>query len=255
MMSRSVAPSVPTPWCVRSEHRVRLADGAATTLHVAGYHRATTRVRVAAMERPMRLIDWCRIEGVSDAVVGGFFVRQGGMALGELWISGRKLPSTPFDPPWDARRACLQIDGGDLRIAPRSDLGSVPGGDLLQAGPLLLEDGRAVRGDGEGFSAGAAQFDSDITGGRFPRAALAVTGPRLLAVACDGRSELDAGLTLGELADVLRELGANTAINLDGGGSTTLVNAFALRNRPREEHGIALAGGRPIATALAFTPA
>jgi exopolysaccharide biosynthesis protein len=60
---------------------------------------------------------------------------------------------------------------------------------------------------------------------------------------------------LGELADVLRELGAHTAINLDGGGSTTLVNAFALRNRPREEHGIALAGGRPVATALAFTPA
>jgi Phosphodiester glycosidase len=205
------------------------------------------------MERPMRLVDWCRIENVADAVVGGFFVRQGGMALGEVWISGRKLPSTPFDPPWDARRACLQIDGGDLRIARRSDLGSVPNGDFLQAGPMLLEDGRAVRGDGEGFSAGAAQFDSDITRGRFPRAALAVTGPRLLAVACDGRSEWDAGLTLGELADVLRELGAHTAINLDGGGSTTLVSGFALRNRPREEHGIALAGGRPIATALAFT--
>jgi exopolysaccharide biosynthesis protein len=59
-------------------------------------------------------------------------------------------------------------------------------------------------------------------------------------------------MTLEELAGTLVELGADAAINLDGGGSTSLVSGFRLINRPREEHGIELAGGRHVATALAF---
>jgi exopolysaccharide biosynthesis protein len=47
-------------------------------------------------------------------------------------------------------------------------------------------------------------------------------------------------------------LGAHEAINLDGGGSTSLVRGRRLVNRPREEHGLDLAAGRPISTALVF---
>jgi Phosphodiester glycosidase len=248
------------PWCARSQYTVPLADGGATTLHVSEYDRATTRVCVVALERPMRLVDWCRAEGVSDAIVGGFFVRPDGAPLGELWIAGRRVASTPFDAPWDMARACVSIEGDRLRVARRSELDFVPRGDLLQAGPLLVRDGRPVVGDdAEGFSAGARQFDSDITLGRYPRAALALchslaAGDRLLAVTCDGRSETDAGLTLRELAGALVGLGAEAAINLDGGGSASLVSGFSLLNRPREDHGIELAGGRPVATALAFLP-
>ena len=39
------------------------------------------------------------------------------------------------------------------------------------------------------------------------------------------------------------DLGADEAINLDGGGSASLVLGGGLRNRPREEHGIE-PGGR-----------
>jgi hypothetical protein len=66
-----------------------------------------------------------------------------------------------------------------------------------------VRDGTVVTGDEEGFSAGHHRFDSDITAGRCPRAALALAGHRLLAVACDGRADDEAGLTLGELAGVL----------------------------------------------------
>jgi hypothetical protein len=52
--------------------------------------------------------------------------------------------------------------------------------------------------------------------------------------------------------DPLGELGAREAINLDGGGSTSLVCAGELRNRPRADFGVPLPGGRPIATALVF---
>ena len=43
------------------------------------------------------------------------------------------------------------------------------------------------------------------------------------------------------------DLGAAEAINLDGGGSASLVVDGALVNTPREEHGIELVGGRAVA--------
>jgi exopolysaccharide biosynthesis protein len=106
--------------------------------------------------------------------------------------------------------------------------------------------------DSEGFSANQDQFDSDITAGRYPRAALGVNRDWLFAVACDGRAPHDAGMTLRELADLMAALGAERAINLDGGGSTSLVHDGVLRNVPREEHGIELVAGRPVANALVF---
>ena len=137
-----------------------------------------------------------------------------------------------------------------------AELPDRPDGDLLQAGPLLVRDGASAitSEDDEGFTAGADQFDSDISDGRHPRSALALANGSLLAVACDGRHEDDAGLTLGELAAALVDLGARSALNLDGGGSTSLVCHGKLVNRPREEHGIDLAGGRPISTALVLSP-
>jgi exopolysaccharide biosynthesis protein len=49
-------------------------------------------------------------------------------------------------------------------------------------------------------------------------------------------------------------LGATEAINLDGGGSASLVFGGRLRNTPREEHGKELVGGRQVASALRFVP-
>jgi exopolysaccharide biosynthesis protein len=57
---------------------------------------------------------------------------------------------------------------------------------------------------------------------------------------------------MAELAAAMVELGAGAAINLDGGGSASLVLGGRLRNVPREEHGKELVGGREIATALWF---
>jgi Phosphodiester glycosidase len=238
--------------------RVMLGDGAATTLHVSRFSRDAVRARLMLLPRSQSLRAWCDAKGIPDAIVGGFFARPAGTPMGDLRIGGMLLPSIPFDSPWDRLRSCLYIDGREIRIAPRYALAPEPKGDVLQAGPLLVR-GRASRihrgTDPEGFSAGAHQFDSDITRGRYPRAALAMAGEELLAVVCDGRSPREAGLTLAELADALIELGAEEAINLDGGGSASLISDGRLRNRPREEHGVPLPAGRPIATAIAFVPA
>jgi hypothetical protein len=233
---------------------VRLEDGAATTLHVAAFPLGAVRVRVARLGEPESLVRWCRRGGVAHAIVGGFFVRSGNAPLGELRIAGEPVESVPFAAPWGALRACVHAGPAGVAIARRPELPAAPPGDLLQAGPLLVRDGASVvtGEDDEGFTAGAHQFDSDISDGRHPRCALALAGERLLAVACDGRHGDEAGLTLGELAGTLVGLGAHTALNLDGGGSASLVCHGELVNRPREQHGIELLDGRPIATALVF---
>jgi Phosphodiester glycosidase len=235
--------------------RTPLAGGAHTTVHVAAYELGATELRAIVLRRPEPLVSWCGRRGVTDAIVGGFFIRSSGRPLGELRTGGIPRMSKAFLSPWDRERACVHVHAGGVRIARRPDLPDRPRGDLLQAGPLLVSGGEPVVCDGEdpeGFSAGNAQFDSDITDGRHPRAALGVGGGLLLAVACDGRSADDAGMTLGELAGQMAALGAEQAINLDGGGSASLVCDGQLVNEPRELEGTPIPGGRPIVTALTF---
>jgi len=58
---------------------------------------------------------------------------------------------------------------------------------------------------------------------RHPRSAVGVTADnRLILLTADGRTELAKGMTCAELADVMQQLGCTDALNLDGGGSTTL---------------------------------
>lgn len=234
--------------------RIVLGDGAATTVHVAAYPTPRFTLGVVRLSRPAPLPAFCAATGQPDAIVGGFYVRPHGTPLGELRTHGVQRSSVPFDAPWAGRRACVHVEGGEVRIARRDGLAAEPVGDLLQAGPLLVRGASAIAGDDEGFSAGSHQFDSDITDGRHPRAALGVADGRLLAVACDGRADDEAGLTLAEMAAVMLALGARDALNLDGGGSTSLVCGGVLRNRPREAHGVEIPAGRAVSTALVFTP-
>ena len=81
-----------------------------------------------------------------------------------------------------------------------------------------------------------------------------MTDTELLAVCCDGRrTGVDAGLELGELARLLISLGAREAINLDGGGSATLIHHRHLLNRPYSNVDQPAPESRPVVTALLFT--
>jgi hypothetical protein len=236
--------------------RHALADGEVTTLYAVRHPRRSTRARVLHFPRPERLDAWCRRNGVEEAVVGGFFLRDPYRPLGELWIDGRPVEHEPVAAPYADRRGSVVIDDGRVRLVERDAAPAEPHGDLVQAGPLLVVDGAIVFDgdrDREGFSAGAGQFDSDITDGRYPRAAVGVSRDSLVAVACDGRrSNVDGGLSMIELAEVMLELGAESAINLDGGGSTTLVHRGHLLNRPYSSQDQPAPRSRRVVSALAF---
>jgi Phosphodiester glycosidase len=89
--------------------------------------------------------------------------------------------------------------------------------DAVAAGPRLLEDKVA-----QSFEA----FDNNYAMTRAPRTAvgLSADGTTAWLVVVDGRQKgYSEGATLGELTELFISLGASDAINLDGGGSSSLV--------------------------------
>jgi Phosphodiester glycosidase len=236
--------------------RIGLADGSETTVYVVVHPRRTTRLRVKCFEEAQRLDHWCAANGCAEAIVAGFFVRDPWRPLGEVRIEGQPVAHEPVATPFGPARSCVHVEpGGEVTLAPRREIAADPVGDLVQAGPRLVADGRVVVDgeDREGFSAAAGQFDSDITAERHPRCALGVNEEELFAVCCDGRrTGVDAGLDLAELARLLVSLGATDAINLDGGGSATLVHRRHLLNRPYSSLDQPGPESRPVVTALLF---
>lgn len=87
--------------------------------------------------------------------------------------------------------------------------------------------------------------------GPAPRTAAGVSrdGRRFYLLVADGRSERSGGLTVAELADLLDEIGADDAVNLDGGGSSALVArapgaaSVSVRNTPSDGAERAVANG------------
>ena len=56
----------------------------------------------------------------------------------------------------------------------------------------------------------------------------------VLIVVADGRSSASAGMTLGELARYFVSLGADRAMNFDGGGSSEMVVGGRIMNDPSD---------------------
>ena len=245
--------------------RVALGDDSKTTVHVLRQELRNTAVKVADLGSAKRVTDVCAESGgrVVAAMSGGFFAREAGMPLGELWIDGRRQSHVPFPTPWGDVRGSLLVDADGITIDRRDALPARPDGDLLQAGPVLVAGGQTTPGlasDVEGFGAGSGQFDSDITDGRYPRAAIGYDDTYVYAVVVDGRSDGDAGMSLTELADFMSErLGVTAALNLDGGGSATLAardpeGAFHVINNPMDAHNVPTPGGsRELYSAIVFT--
>src|SRR4051794_18530989 len=121
--------------------RDRLPDGAETTVYVVRHPLAGLRPRVHLFRQARRLDHWCSREQVREAIVGGFYLRDPFRPLGEVRIGGEAVAHTPFPEPHRALRPALHVSDGGLVIARRGELPDAPDGDLLQAGPLLVEDG------------------------------------------------------------------------------------------------------------------
>lgn len=100
---------------------------------------------------------------------------------------------------------------------------------LISGGPQLLKGGRPE------ITAQQERFQPDITQGRAPRTALGLSANgEILMVVVDGRQSHSRGVTLQELARILQEKGAVSALNFDGGGSSAMVVKDRLINKPSD---------------------
>lgn len=154
----------------------------------------------------------------------------GGKDLGGLALSAGKIVSPP-----------VRHGPGDCVLAITRDNRAV----ITRSDPSFKVEGywTAVAGTGIIVKAGRNVAASNDTGGdkSHPRTAVGLDadGRQLFLLVIDGRRPgRSEGATLVELADWLVQLGAHEALNLDGGGSTTLVveerSGPEVRNEPAD---------------------
>lgn len=167
----------------------------------------------------------------------------------QLQIVGNKITAASANP--------LSIpENGYVLVGPKSKLGKLFGADyvdveiktnpkwenvqhIISGGPYLLKDNQI-------FIDMTAQKLQSI-GGRNPRTAIGYTEDNnLILVAVDGREGSSVGLTLVELAKLMKTLGCTNAINLDGGGSTVMYIKGQIVNHPHQPGGIALSNALVI---------
>ena len=118
-------------------------------------------------------------------------------------------------------------------------------GTVLASGPLILQNSH--------FADWSA-CDKDFIDTKHPRSAIATTkDKRVLLITVDGRSLGNAiGMSIPELAHLIKTLGGKTALNLDGGGSTTLYLNGNILNHPCDNRQFDHEGERHIPNMVYF---
>lgn len=101
----------------------------------------------------------------------------------------------------------------------------------ISFGPALVTEGAVIDGIDQ------VEIDTNVGNhsiqGDQPRTAVGmIEANHFVFVVVDGRSDESAGVTLPELAEIMADLGATEAYNLDGGGSSTMISDGTLVNDP-----------------------
>lgn len=229
--------SAPQPWVV---HLLEI-DLARCELgfRVEGIQDDSTRLLVSELAR--------RAEpGVLAAVNGDFYTPEdrpvgleasGGSLRGRG--SGPVFAWRPGAPPWIGPvqwgEDSLHVGGWTLPVEEPDGRTEIVGGF-----PTLLDGGAWV---GDLLQSERPAFAAE----RHPRTAVAYDADarRVWWVVAEGRERSTEGMTLPELAGLLQALGAASALNLDGGGSSVMIIRGQPVSRPSQ-----LQRERPVANAL-----
>lgn len=162
---------------------------------------------------------------------------------------GFVLSTTGVAREWAMRRLApgTQVSVA-LRLKPADGGGRNPWAaaeDVLGAGPKLVTAGRLD------ITVARERILPAFAADRHPRTAIGTLADgRVVLLVVDGRQpEHSIGMALEELARFLIALGVTEAINLDGGGSTTMVVKGRVMNQPSDA-----TGERPVSDAIVVLP-
>ena len=161
----------------------------------------------------------------------------------QIVVSGNRLISSSYDSnriPKD----------GYVIVGPQKKLDSILGAKKcklnIQINPEWQNVNHIIGGGPYLVKHGEIYVDTSAQkllaiGGRNPRTAIGYTkSGNLIMLTADGREGASIGLTLNELANLMKELGCVNAMNLDGGGSTVMYINGKVVNKPAVQGGIPL---------------
>ncbi|MBP9989876.1 MAG: phosphodiester glycosidase family protein [Bacteroidales bacterium] len=189
------------------------------------------------------------------AVNGSYFDMDLGNPVCYLRIKGTALGENTPSATDSIHRKYYQYativlqKGRPVLIVPDSNRlweDSLKHANIMTAGPMLLYKGTTV----------PQRKDRTFVTNRHNRTALGIKADgTVLLITVDGRFKGEsAGMTLNELATTLRWLGCVNAINLDGGGSTTLYvkgwEENGVVNYPSDDGKFTHQGERPVSNTV-----
>lgn len=172
------------------------------------------------------------------AINGGFFDVKNGGAVDYIKVDGKvvnptRTPSARANAVLTLRKKKITIEAATPENTERSAAENV-----MLSGPLLVLNGNGIALDSNPFNTN-----------RHPRTAMAIRKNRkMILMVVDGRNSKAHGMSLFELSKVLQWLGAKDAMNLDGGGSSTLyIQGKGIVNYPSDNKQFDHEGQRKVA--------
>lgn len=174
-----------------------------------------TAVMVGANKAPLATIA-AENYGVVGGINGGYFA--GAKPIGVLRRQGYN-DNIKF---WPNRSAFGWNEGGEFLFIDGRESGNISCNraldkytEVLQAGPLLVKKGAAA--------VNTENIHPNVLSARHPRTFVGTDGKRVIWGVVDGRDKMHSvGMTVDELRKFCMRYGMKEALNLDGGGSSSL---------------------------------
>lgn len=160
--------------------------------------------------------------GAVAALNGSYFNMKTGASICYLNKDGVVVDTTSTGILSTVTNGAILIQKGRLHLMPWSHqiekTYGLKSGSVLASGPLMLLDGK-VRD--------ISTCNQNFVNTKHPRSAVVLTKDKKIQfIVVDGRRKGKAeGITISELTHMIRILGGEDALNLDGGGSSTLWSA------------------------------
>ena len=208
--------------------------GASTETDAPGTEVVLTKCRTRRDYRGFSFITCARFDIRKNATKSvipedGFIISFGPEARDSLSLFEKELANLNPRKPSSIylETSVFGLEGGDTLLLPQ------PVTDMVAGVPQLIKNGKIdVTWEQEKASRSFAET-------RHPRTAVAkLKDGKFLMMTVDGRQPgVSVGMTLQELAEYLLSLGAVDAMNLDGGGSTTMFLDGKVVNTPSDKEG------------------
>jgi hypothetical protein len=183
-------------------------------------------IATSAPERGLTVSEFASRAGAVVAINGDYFdpeLQPIGLAMGDGRVWAEPVESI-------RRQEVVGVGGRRVQIFPRLEPLRVPEpwmSGAVSGWPAVVEHCEPVD---------RLPGSDHFTRAPHPRTAVGLSADQriLYLVVADGRREGVPGLTLPELARLMDELGACTAVNLDGGGSSAMWVRDRIVNRPSD---------------------